>query len=445
MNEPTTASRARGLPPAVKKQTAWGRMWKPFWAVPAAWTIGALVVGVFLPQLEDALNVDIPYVFQGGPEGARGLLGTIATGMISMTSLVFSITMVILQLASSQFTPRVLGGFLESRVTQFTFGVFIASFVFALTVTRSVRGDYGDTSVFVPKTSVTVAFLLVLASVGFFLAFIHHITSSIQVSQVISRIGERTLSLAETLYAATDDDVPTTGPTWSPEPGTPRVPVGTEDRHGMITHVDYELLVKVATEHDVVVTIDREVGEFLAEGQHLFRVWGVEDLDEDTRKKLFRAVGLGHEREMQQDVGFGIRQLADIADRALSSGVNDPTTAVQVIDELHRVLRRLVQREAPSPYIADDQGQVRVIHRPQSIEGHLALAVDEIIHYGGDSLQVPRRLRAMLVDLQDVTRERYRTVIDDAIERLDRAVELEKPTPADEGIVDDHQAEARTA
>lgn len=213
----------------------------------------------------------------------------------------------------------------------------------------------------------------------------------------------------------------------------------------MITHVDYELLVKVATEHDVVVTIDREVGEFLAEGQHLFRVWGVEDLDEDTRKKLFRAVGLGHEREMQQDVGFGIRQLADIADRALSSGVNDPTTAVQVIDELHRVLRRLVQREAPSPYIADDQGQVRVIHRPQSIEGHLALAVDEIIHYGGDSLQVPRRLRAMLVDLQDVTRERYRTVIVDAIERLDRAVELEKPTPADEGIVDDHQAEARTA
>lgn len=86
-----------------------------------------------------------------------------------------------------------------------------------------------------------------------------------------------------------------------------------------------------------------------------------------------------------------------------------------------------------------------MIHRPQSIEGHLALAVDEIIHYGGDSLQVPRRLRAMLVDLQDVTRERYRTVIDDAIERLDRAVELEKPTPADEGIVDDHQAEARTA
>ncbi|NOK07370.1 DUF2254 domain-containing protein, partial [Myxococcus xanthus] len=128
-----------------------------------------------------------------------------------------------------------------------------------------------------------------------------------------------------------------------------------------------------------------------------------------------------------------------------SSGINDPTTAVQVIDELHRVLRRLVQRESPSPYIADDQGRVRVVHRPQSIEGHLALAVDEIIHYGGDSLQVPRRLRAMLEDLQDVSRERYQSVIADAIGRLDRAVELEQPSPADEGIVDDQEAEARTA
>lgn len=445
MNEPTTASRARGLPPAVKKQTAWGRMWKPFWAVPAAWTIGALVVGIFLPQLEDALNLDVPYVFPGGPEGARGILGTIATGMISMTSLVFSITMVILQLASSQFTPRALGGFLESRVTQFTFGVFIASFVFALTVTRYVRGDYGDSGEFVPKTSVTLAFLLVLASVGFFLAFIHHITSSIQVSKVISRIGERTLNLADTLYASVDDDVATTGPTWSPEPGTPRANVGTDDRHGMITHVDYHRLVDLATEHDVVVTIDREVGQFLAEGQHLFRVWGVEELDEETCTKLFRAIGLADEREMRQDVGFGIRQLVDIADRALSSGINDPTTAVQVIDELHRVLRHLVQRESPSPYIADDDGQVRVVHRPQSIEGHLALAVDEIIHYGGDSLQVPRRVRAMLEDLQDVARDRYQAEIGDALERLDRAQEFEEPTPADEGVVADKPGEAPTA
>ncbi|MFQ6486033.1 DUF2254 family protein, partial [Brachybacterium epidermidis] len=123
-------------------------------------------------------------------------------------------------------------------------------------------------------------------------------------------------------------------------------------------------------------------------------------------------------REMRQDVGFGIRQLVDIADRALSSGINDPTTAVQVIDELHRVLRHLVRRESPSPYIADEDGRVRVVHRPQSIEGHLSLAVDEISHYGADTLQVPRRLRAMLEDLKDVARERYQPMLDQTIARL---------------------------
>ncbi|MFQ6485948.1 DUF2254 domain-containing protein, partial [Brachybacterium epidermidis] len=321
MEQERSATRARGRPPRVKRESRWDRLWRPFWAIPVACSLAAVLVGVGLPLLEETLDVDIPYVFQGGPEGARGLLGTIATGMISMTGLVFSITMVILQLASSQFTPRVLGGFLESRITQVTLGVFIASFVFALTVTRSVRGDYGDTSVFVPKTSVTLAFLLVLASVGCFLAFIHHITTSIQVSHVISRIGDRSLRLAKKLYpGGGEDEVTGTGPTWSPDPGTPRVAVSTDDRHGIITQVDYERLVELASGLDVVVLIDREVGQFLAEGQHLFRVWGTAELSEEDCARLWSAITLAHEREMRQDVGFGIRQLVDIADRALSSG-----------------------------------------------------------------------------------------------------------------------------
>lgn len=419
MEEGRSAERARGRPPQAIRASWWDRLWGPFWAVPVACSLAAVVLGLGLPQLEEALDVTVPYVFQGGPEGARGLLGTIATGMISMTGLVFSITMVILQLASSQFTPRVLGGFLESRITQFTLGVFIASFVFALAVTRSVRGDYGDISAFVPKSSVTLAFLLVLASVGCFLAFIHHITTSIQVSHVISRIGDRSLELAEALYPGTEDDEGTGfAPTWSPDPGTPRVAVSSEDGHGVITQVDYERLTDLGRELDVVVLIDREVGQFLAEGQHLFRVWGVEQLEEADRARLWSTITLAHERQMRQDVGFGIRQLVDIAERALSPGINDPTTAVKVIDELHRVLRHLVRRESPSPYIADEDGRVRVVHRPQSIEGHLSLAVDEISHYGEDTLQVPQRLREMLEDLQDVALDRYRSWLEQALERL---------------------------
>ena len=174
----TDATRARGGTPSVEASSWWHNVWRPFWAVPAACAVSAVALGLALPLLDEGLQTELPYVFQGGPSGARNLLGTIATGMISMTGLVFSITMVVLQLASSQFTPRVLGSFLESRITQATLGVFTASFVFALTVTRSVRGDYGETGTFVPQVSVTAAFVLVLASVGCFLAFIHHITSS---------------------------------------------------------------------------------------------------------------------------------------------------------------------------------------------------------------------------------------------------------------------------
>ena len=241
----TDATRARGGTPSVEASSWWHNVWRPFWAVPAACAVSAVALGLALPLLDEGLQTELPYVFQGGPSGARNLLGTIATGMISMTGLVFSITMVVLQLASSQFTPRVLGSFLERRITQATLGVFTASFVFALTVTRSVRGDYGETGTFVPQVSVTAAFVLVLASVGCFLAFIHHITSSIEVSQVISRIGERTLGLADDMYPheVTEAGIHT-GPTWSPEPDTPRVALSTRTRHGSLTYVDYPALVR---------------------------------------------------------------------------------------------------------------------------------------------------------------------------------------------------------
>lgn len=420
MSDENTAVRARGGIPQVQGASWWRDMWKPFWAIPVACVIGAIALGTVLPMLDGILAEKIAFVFQGGPEGARGLLGTIATGMISMTSLVFSITMVILQLASSQFTPRVLGGFLDSRVTQGTLGVFTASFVYALTVTRSVRGDYGDTGTFVPQMSVTFAFILVLASVGFFLAFIHHITSSIQVSQVISRIGDRTLALADDMYPVTaDEDTISMGPTWSPEPGTPRVEVFTEKRHGQITYVDYAGLIRFAQQHDVVITIDRPVGEFLTEGQGMLRVWGTDALEDGATETLFSHIGLGAEREMWQDVAFGIRQLVDIADRALSSGVNDPTTAVQCIDELHRILRRLVGRRSPSPYIADDDGVVRIVHHPQSIDGHIRLAVEEIAHYAVDAVPVPDRLRDMLADLAEASDDRYLPAIERAREHVD--------------------------
>lgn len=156
--------RARGRVLAVPAESRWSRIWRPFWTLPAAICLVAVVAGLVLPPLEERISAHIPFVFQGGPDGARSVLGTIASAMISVTGLIFSITMVVLQLASSQFTPRVLGTFLSSRITQLTLGVFTATFVFSLSVLRYVKGANENGGNFVPQTSVTLAFALVLAS-----------------------------------------------------------------------------------------------------------------------------------------------------------------------------------------------------------------------------------------------------------------------------------------
>lgn len=405
----------------MTRETRWARLWSPFWAVPLAISVAAFVLGLVMPVLDLALAEYLPFVFQGGPEGARSMLSTIASAMISVTGVVFSITIVVLQLASSQFTPRVLGSFLDSRVTQTTLGVFTASFIYSLTVLRSVRTGFGDSEAFVPQVSVTLAFGFVVASVALFLAFIHRITSSIQVSNVISEIGDTSVALIDDIYPdQPEQELQETGPTWSPAPGADRVDIHLDGRHGSVVHVDLDTLTGRAEDLDVVVHIQVQTGSFVVEGQPLARVWGTTALPARERDTIAAAVGLGPERVMLQDVAFGIRQLVDIAERALSPGINDPTTAGEVLNELHRLLRRLVTRTSPSPYVTDTDGAVRVVYQPQSVPMLLALALDELAHYGADSPPTLRRMTAMLDDLTQVARPQYQPLLHQSRQHLQR-------------------------
>lgn len=386
--------------------TWWERLWGPFWALPSAICVLAVVAGVALPLLDEHVVGDAPFLFGGNADSARSLLSTIASAMVSVTGLVFSITMVVLQLASSQFTPRLLGGFLASRVTQVTLGVFTASFVFAFMVLRDVRGGK---SPFVPELSVTVAFGLVLASVAMFFAFIHHITTSIQVGQVIDRIAAATLT---GLRSGTDDEwVGGTGdpPSWSQRPG-PSVVVTTAERHGVVQRVRYTHLVEHAQQAGVVVELLTRLGEVRHTGQELAVVHGAPAGD-PVVDRVREGFGLGKDRTLQQDPEFGVRQLVDIAERALSPGINDPTTAVQVLDELHRILRVVASRPDPSPYLVDSAGRVRVVDRPTTFSHLLDLALDEVAHYGADTLQVPVRIEALLADVEGMARPEHAAVV----------------------------------
>ncbi|MGB0099394.1 MAG: DUF2254 domain-containing protein [Nocardioides sp.] len=375
----------------------------PFWVVPALWCLGAVAAGVLVPEVDDSVSDWMPFVFRGGADGARAVLSTIAGAMISVTGLVFSITIVVLQLASSQFSPRVLQTFLEDRVTQNTLGVFAASFLYSLTVLRSVE-DRVDSSV--PQLGVTLAFLLVLAAVAMFLAFIHHITQAISVTTVIRRVGDETRDLLDRR-----------DPRQSPPDHSVDLPhlgsqtVVTAARTGYVDRVDPALLCRLASEHDVRIEVLRPLGAFVTEGAPVAAVRGEHVGDDDWSGRVHEGVGIVRERTMTQDVSFGIRRLVDIAERALSPGTNDPTTATQAIDELHDVLRRLAIADDPSPVWSDVDGIPRVVTTEHTFSDLLDLAVDEIAHWGADGVQTPRRLASMFTELEAATTGPHRQVL----------------------------------
>ena len=375
--------------------------------LPSAICVAAFALALILPEVDRRFFGDQDLLFSGNAGSARSLLGTIATAMISVTGLVFSITIVVLQLASSQFTPRLLGDFLRRRIVQVTLGIFTSSFLYALAVLRSVRGG-DDTAEFVPQLSVTFAFVLVLASVALFFAFIQHITQTIQVDQTIDRIQRSAAVEMGRGWPDGTDDSPELE--WVPDP-SPRA-VTAEDRHGVVERVELTDLVRAAARADVVIELRFRPGDVIYEGQELALVHRGRgaDLDE-VIDAVNAAVTLGRTRSVDQDPQFAVRQLVDIAESALSPGINDPTTAVQVLDKLHRLLRTAVGRPEVSPLLLDGAGTIRVVDRPFTLADLLDLALDEIAHYGADDIQVPRRIRGLLDDLLTVARPEHRRLI----------------------------------
>ena len=379
------------------------RLRDAFWALPMLCAVSALALGLGLAAIDRSLDTDrtLPFLFSGGPEGARSLLSAIITSMISFTGLVFSITIVVLQLTSSQFSPRVLRTFLRDRFNQFSLGVFIATFVYALVVLRAVRGTAQSHPV-VPQLAVTVAFGFVLLSVVVFLLYIHHIAQSIRAATIITRIGDETRALIDARY-----------PSDAEPPERLALPEGAGTavdaaKPGIIRGVDDRRLADLAVRHGVVLCVTPTVGDFVPAGGELLRVHG-DDVPQPA--ELRAAIYAGDERSLDEDVGFGLRQLVDIAERALSPGVNDPSTAVQAVDQLHDLLRRLATRPLAPRQRRTEDGRLAVDVPEPGLAGHLDLAVDEIGRWGAESPRVQGRLLAMLEDLDEAASPEHREAV----------------------------------
>lgn len=400
-----------------------------FWAIPLLFAVAASLLALGVTAVDESLDTSLrlPLLFAGGPEGARALLAAIITSMISFTGLVFSITIVVLQLTSGQFSPRVLRSFLEDRFNQVALGVFVATFVYGLVVLRGVRGT-AQVDPSVPQIAVTVAFGLVLASVLVFLAYIHHIAQSIRAATILASIADDTRALLDDRFPL----VTRPGPV-PPAPGGPFRTIAAE-RPGVVQWVDDTALADAAYSQGVCIELIRAVGEFVATGAPLALVHGEGPFDDG---RLHAGVHLGHERSMDEDVGFGLRQLVDIAERALSPGINDPTTAVQALDHLHDITRRLATRALPPRQRAADDGRLLLSVPQPQFDDYLALAFDEIAHWGRASPRIQRRVLIALRDLEAAARPEHRPAVIDAITRHQgrhTAPAVDGLSPSDTGL-----------
>lgn len=372
------------------------------WVLPALATTAALILGTVLANVGvDSTSRVGRLLYSGDADGARVLLSTVAGSMITLTGTVFSLTVVALQIASGQFSPRLLRNFLRDRGNQVTLAVFVATFAYALAVLRTIRGV--ETAV-VPSLAITVGMVLVLASIGMLVYFLHHLTESIRLEDVIRETRRSAIRVVDNVYP---DRVDGEEAPALPEPPDDALEIAVP-RSGYLQAIDADSLLETACTAGAVVRTRHTIGTPLTEGTVLAWAWphpggslkcDTEQLADDVRG----AVGIGFERTQRQDVALGLRQLADIAVKALSPGVNDPTTAVDVLGQIGAVLARLIVRRLGDRLCYED-GELRVAIPRPDYAGYLDLALGQIRRYGASEPVVGETLLRLLLDLGRLAR-----------------------------------------
>ncbi|WP_396925747.1 DUF2254 domain-containing protein [Mycolicibacterium sp.] len=396
------------------------------WPVPAIGVVLAVALGVALPELDTAADEHMPktlagYLFGGGADGAREVLAAVATSLMTVTSLTFSLTLVTLQLASSQYSPRLLRTFASDPFVQRTLALFLATFAYALTVLRTIRNATDDSAAFVPRISVTFAYLLATASVLGLVLFLGHLVRQIRIETMLDHVSADVLDTVCRTAAPLDEEVASV-------PRLPRIPghVIVADTSGFLTQIDEEDLLAAASEADALVSLDRPVGSGIVANVPIAFCWPAADsgeLDEDRlaslRKRVAGAVHTGVERTATQDIGYGLRQLTDVAIRALSPGINDPTTAIHALQSCTAVLCEMAGYRLGPRVLSDDDGVARVVLPRPDLPELLDLVCTQPQIYGERDPLVMGGLLVLLRDLAWVVRlPEHRQAVADRCRRL---------------------------
>ena len=372
------------------------------WPIPCLGVLLAIGLGVLLPavdgRLEESGEHPLTFVFGGGAASARDLLAAIAGSLISVTGLTFSLTVIALQLSSSQYSPRLLQTFVTDRVVQTTLALLVGTFVYALTVLRTVRTEDSSGPAFVPRLSVTAGFVLALASVVAIVLFLGHLARSLRVETMLRDVSAE----ARDTYARELGDRQGTPGAGAGLPLAPATPVCATSS-GFVVDVDGERMAAAAAAAGARLLLEPRIGDSVVAGTPIAHVWpsrtGTAVDLEAVRRSLERDVHLGFERTPDHDIAYSLRKVVDIAVRALSPGTNDPTTAVHALSHVSALLGELVTCPLQPICFRDEDGVVRVVLPQWDHRTLLQLGLEEPVHFAEGQPAVLRRLASLLREL----------------------------------------------
>lgn len=387
----------------------WEKLHSSFWFLPTTMAVLAVALAFGAVSLDrDAggkFAQSVAYIWSGGAEGARSLLSTIAGSMITVAGTVFSITIVALTLASSQFGPRLLRNFVRDTGNQLVLGTFTATFLYCILVLRTVRSQ--QEGAFIPYMAITLGVVLAVASPGVLIYFIHHVSVSIQAEKLIARVGEELRSAIDVHFPPQDNDpaeAEQLREQFEMQLAGSRCRSVKSLKSGYIQSIDRKGLVMAASRSNTWLVVRCTPGDFVTAGSVLLEVWHREgSLDGGASgKEATRFFHLGQQRTEEQDVRYGARQLAEIASRALSPGVNDPYTAMGCVDWISSALARAAQRGASVNFLLGGDGAARVRQQEPDFASLCQATWEPLIAYGLDSAMVAQH---MAEALQRVARE----------------------------------------
>ena len=379
-----------------KLQYLWEELNASFWFVPMMMlliTIGSAIGFIYLDsQFTYSPEGVLKFLLPASVDSARSILGIIAGAMIGVAGTVFSITLVVLTLASSQLGSRLVRNFMYDKLNQIVLGTYVSSFVYCLIILSSLKEN--ESFHFVPAISVLAALVSAIAGIILLIVFIHHVSFSIQSDKVISDISEAMSKSIRKLFPEEighEEEKPATDINVLKKEYVHKQKVKCS-KSGYLQSVDGEGLMNIAQDNDCIIILHHRPGDFLVHDMVLCEVLCNEECDKEVHEQIHDDFIIGKVRTPLQDAEFSIHQMVEVAARALSPGVNDPYTAIACIDNLTSVMCYLTGVEFPSPYRYDSKDKLRIIADNHNFSGMLNAAFNQIRQYGKGSPSVMIRL-----------------------------------------------------